>query len=83
MLALEEDDLDLDNGTAFFRRALKLIKGRLSVAELKTKYSRRRVRIAPATIAAIEDHLLLARARGKERAAAGSCFVTAWATTFG
>src|SRR5262249_29431398 len=46
------------------------------VDDLKTKYSKRRVRIAPGTVAALQEHLPRARARGKSGGSASLLFAT-------
>jgi integrase len=56
LLALEEDDVDWERGEVFIHQSLRELKGRLQLDELKTKYSRRRVRIAPETVAILQSH---------------------------
>jgi integrase len=69
LLALEPGDVDWERGEIYIHRALKESQGRLTVADLKTKHSRRRVRIAPGTVAALRAHLEATRTRSCKGAA--------------
>ena len=57
LLALKWEDLDLEARTLRVRRTLTYAGGKHSIAEPKTKKSRRTVRLTTAGIAALRDHL--------------------------
>jgi len=56
LLALEWQDVDLSAGFLIVRRSLEEIGGRLRVKDVKTAKSRRRIHLAPQTIAALHEH---------------------------
>jgi integrase len=65
LLAVEPGDLDLSRGEVNIYKAVKESGGKgVRVEECKTKHSRRRLRIAPGTVAALEAHLSRSRASG-------------------
>jgi integrase len=57
LLALKWEDLDLEARTLRVRRTLTYAGGKHSIAEPKTKKSRRTVRLTTAGVAALRDHL--------------------------
>jgi integrase len=57
LLALKWDDLDLEAATLRVRRTLTYSGGKHSLAEPKTKKSRRTVRLTSGAVAALRDHL--------------------------
>lgn len=57
LLGLHWPDVDLLNGTVFIRQALEEVNGERRLKAPKTKSSRRRVLISPATTAALAAHL--------------------------
>ncbi len=57
LLALKWQDLDLEAGTLRVRRTLTYAGGRHSLAEPKTKKSRRTVRLTAGAVAALHTHL--------------------------
>ncbi len=57
LLALKWEDLDLEAGTLRVRRTLTYAGGKHSLAEPKTKKSRRTVRLTTGAVAALRDHL--------------------------
>ncbi len=57
LLALKWDDLDLEGGTLRVRRTLTYAGGKHSLAEPKTKKSRRVVRLTTMAVASLRDHL--------------------------
>jgi integrase len=56
LFALEWDDIDFTAGSVMVRRALKEVRGKVWVEDLKTEKSRRRVELAPATLDALHEH---------------------------
>lgn len=57
LLALKWDDLDLEEGTLRVRRTLTHAGGKYSMAEPKTKKSRRAVRLTSVAVTALRGHL--------------------------
>jgi integrase len=57
LLALKWQDVDLENSTLRVRRTLSKSKGRLLVAEPKTRQSRRTILLTGAAVAALRAHL--------------------------
>ena len=57
LLALKWNDLDLEAGTLRVRRTLTYAGGKHSLAEPKTKKSRRTVRLTPGAVTALRKHL--------------------------
>jgi integrase len=56
LFALEWDDIDFASGSVMVRRALKEVKGRVWVEDLKTEKSRRRIELTQATMDALLEH---------------------------
>jgi integrase len=56
LFALEWDDIDFASGSVMVRRALKEVKGRVWVEDLKTEKSRRRIELTRATMDALLEH---------------------------
>jgi integrase len=56
LFALEWSDIDLQAGWALVQRALKGVKGKLTVEELKTAKSRRRLQVSRLTLDALHEH---------------------------
>jgi integrase len=56
LFALEWPDFDLEGGKVMVRRSLEEIDGRLRVKDVKTPKARRRIHLAPQTIAALHEH---------------------------
>jgi integrase len=56
LFALAWDDFDWDSGTAQVRHTLQEIKGQLALKEVKTKKSRRRIKLTPSTVAVLHEH---------------------------
>jgi len=57
LLALKWQDVDLDNAAVSVRRTITMSKGRILLGELKTKKSRRTIRLTDAAVQALRDHL--------------------------
>jgi integrase len=57
LLGLKWEDTDLNNGLLRVRRTLTRRKGRLFLGELKTKGSRRTVRLTEAAVETLKRHL--------------------------
>ena len=57
LLGLKWDDVDLESGLIRVRRTLTRNKGRLLLGELKTRRSRRTVRLSESAVGALRDHL--------------------------
>jgi integrase len=56
LFALEWPDIDLEGGFLMVRRSLEEIDGRLRIKDVKTPKARRRIHMAPQTIAALHNH---------------------------
>jgi integrase len=57
LLALKWQDVDLENAAVSVRRTITMSKGRILLGELKTKKSRRTIRLTDAAVQALRDHL--------------------------
>jgi integrase len=57
LLALKWQDVDLENAKLSVRRTLTMSNGRILLGELKTKKSRRTIRLTDAAIQALHEHL--------------------------
>jgi integrase len=57
LLALKWQDVDLENAKLSVRRTLTMSNGRILLGELKTKRSRRTIRLTDAAIQALHEHL--------------------------
>jgi integrase len=57
LLALKWQDVDLENAKLSVRRTLTMSNGRILLCELKTKKSRRTIRLTDAAIQALHEHL--------------------------
>jgi integrase len=56
LFALEWDDIDFAGGVVMIQRALKEVKGKIWVDELKTPKSRRRIDLSPTSLDALHHH---------------------------
>jgi integrase len=56
IFALEWHDTDLEGGHLMVRRSLEEIDGKVRVKEVKTPKARRRIQLAPQTVAALHEH---------------------------
>jgi integrase len=56
LFALEWPDIDLEGGFLCVRRSLEEIDGKLRVKDVKTPKGRRRIDLAPQTVAALHEH---------------------------
>jgi integrase len=56
LFALSWSDIDLEGGYVMVRRSLEEIGGKVRVKDVKTPKARRRIHLAPQTIAALHEH---------------------------
>jgi integrase len=56
LFALEWPDIDLEGGFLSVRRSLEEIDGQLRIKDVKTPKARRRIHLAPQTVAALHEH---------------------------
>jgi integrase len=56
LFALEWDDIDFAGAGVMVQRALKELKGKVWVEDLKTEKSRRRIELSPAAVDALHEH---------------------------
>src|SRR5262249_31163072 len=56
LFALAWEDLDGDGGSGLIRHNLHEIQGQLAIKEVKTKKSRRRIKLTPSTMGALHEH---------------------------
>ncbi len=66
LFALAWDEIDWSEGTVQVRHSLEEIKGQLRIKEVKTKKGRRRIKLAPSTVEALNDHRKNMLAEGRE-----------------
>jgi integrase len=57
LLALKWQDVDLENAKLSVRRTITMSSGRILLGELKTKKSRRTIRLTDAAVQALREHL--------------------------
>jgi integrase len=66
LFALHGPDVDRQTGEVFVHRSLEEINGRHRLKEPKTEAGRRRVMLAPRTLASLEAHRVRMRAEGRD-----------------
>jgi integrase len=67
LFGLEWADVDLDGGFLSVRRSVEEIDGKLRVKDVKTPKARRRIHLAPQSIAALHEHRKQSLAEGHAR----------------
>jgi integrase len=67
LFALQWEDIDWATGTVQVRHSLEEIKGRLRLKDVKTKHGRRRIKLAPSTLDALQEHRKTTLAAGRYR----------------